>query len=106
MIDHLIYGIRTGRYWFISVAMLIYAVSVFILLVIENKEYKTSDEQMKAMDFAVRMILASLTVIIVSVLFVILSGPWLRVALVVIGVVVTIMMIKVDQLPIWDEKDE
>ena len=42
LLDQIIYGVRSGKYWFISVAMLFYIASVFLLLVIENKEYKTS----------------------------------------------------------------
>ena len=106
LLDQIIYGVRSGKYWFISVAMLFYIASVFLLLVIENKEYKTSDDQVKAMNFAVRMILASLTVLVVSNLFAVLSGTGLKIALVVIGAIVILMMINVDKLPIWDETGE
>ena len=105
ILNDLLQGIKTGEYWFISVAILFYMVSVLMMLITEKRSFENSEEQGKAVNFAARMVLASIAVLISSILFVVMSGTKLKFVLIVGGVVMILLMINVEKLPIWQEED-
>ena len=105
IINNLLHGIRTGEYWFIRLAIYLYWACVAMILVNQRRYYKSDADQVKAVDFAARMVLASIAILIATVLFVVIPGPNLKYILVVGCVIIIIMMVKIDKLPIWVEEN-
>lgn len=103
-ISEIYFGIKSGKYWFITLALTIYMISFMYLKNVENKTFNSEQEQRNEMHFAARLILAAMSSIVFSILFVLMSGPILKVVTIVLGVLVVVAMIKVDKLPIWMEK--
>lgn len=105
LLSDLLYGMKTGQYWFVSVAGMFYIFSVTFLLITQNKEFSNSEEQVKAMNFAARLVLASIAILIATVLFVVIPGPYLKYALMIVCAIIIVIMIKVDKLPIWEDRE-
>ena len=103
-ISEIYFGIKSGKYWFVTIALTIYVVSFMYLKHVENKTFNSEQEQRNEMRFAVRLILATMSSIVFSILFVLMSGPTLKVVTIVLGVMVIVAMIKIDKLPIWMEE--
>lgn len=97
---------KTGQYWFVSVAGMFYILSVTFLLMTQNKEFSNSEEQIKAMNFAARLVLASISVLFSTALFAVVTGPIFMIMLGAINAFIILMMIKVDKLPIWMEEND
>ena len=106
IINNLLHGIRSGEYWFIRLAIYLYWACVAMILINQRRHYKKDEDQVKAVGFAARMVLASIAILIATVLFVVIPGPNLKWILIGICAIVIIMMIKVDKLPIWMEEEK
>lgn len=100
-ISEIYFGIKSVKYWFIAIALTIYVILFMYLKHVENKTFNSEQEQCNEMHFAARLILAAMSSIVFSILFVLMSGPTLKVVTIVLGVLVIVSMIKVNKLPIW-----
>ena len=106
IINSLLYGLKTGDYWFIRATAIMNVISIPVLLAIEHSNFKTYEDRVKALNFGARLVMATLTLFICSNLFVMVPGNILKYVIIVIGIIVLIMMVKVDKLPIWEERAE
>ena len=102
----LLSGLKSGEYWFIRVAAMLNMASILLLFIIDRSNYKTNEDRNNALNFGVRLLLATLTIFVCCNLFVILPGNILKYAVVIACVITLIMMIKVEKLPIWEERAE
>ena len=106
IINNLLHGIRTGEYWFIRIAAIMNMASILLVFIIDRRNYKTNEDRNNAMNFGVRLFLATLMIFVSCKLFAVIPGPHLKWILIGACAIVIIMMIKVDKLPIWMEEEK
>ena len=103
-INDLINGIRTGEYWYVWVAFLLFVLSMIYLFRVESKEYPSVKEHNDAFYLAGRMIIASLAAEAIAVESILLSGIMQWLVLIATAIIGIYAMIRIDKLPIWEER--
>ena len=104
--NEILYGMKTGQYWFITAAAIVNIMCIMILGLIENQEFRNNDERVKALNFGARLVLASMAMFVCFNLYVMLPADILKYVVVAIGIVTLILIIKVDELPVWEERND
>ena len=103
MIDKIILGLKSGELWYLYLSIYIHVFSTFLYFRAANKEYDSVEKQVRDVTFAGRMIIASLTAEVISLLTLIETKSLAIILGIIVCIIAIILMIKIESLPIWEE---
>ena len=100
-VNELLYAIKAGKIWYLNLSVMLEVVSYLLYLRATTIHYDSSEKQKKDVTFAAKMLFASCTLIVVSIVTAIGLS---KIVGIVIGAIGLGLMYYVEALPIWEEE--
>lgn len=105
MIIELIKGIINGEYPFITFAIFLDLLSNMCLMTLLRVEIKDVELHNTLIIACTRLSVATLSIVLLSMLQVVVVDTYFRIILILIGILTTILMKNVADLPIWENRE-
>ena len=97
-------NIMNGNYWFIPLSLLMTVLSCMSYFYFAYRDYEDDSEQIRYVTMSARLIIGCLALVVVSLLYAVLPLVLTAAVSLPLLAIVVVLMINVEKLPIWEER--